>query len=218
MVHLRFIGITAGIAFFLALLTGLFGGAGFGLVFMRSVLTGAFFGGLAFVLRWVIDRYLPGLITSEKTPAGEEPEQTKDDFDEEEPGTPESLSENNVDIVIEEENPHASKAVSAEEFVEEMENSSDSESGELEETEETEEMILQAPAGNDEDSEENLPNLDQFSSSFSGMESELLESGKDFTGKSDFAGQNNVEIMGSEHSTTDLVKAVQTLLTKDEKG
>lgn len=222
MVHLRFIGITAGIAFFLALITGLFSGAGFGLVFLRSFLTGILFGGLAFVLRWIIDRYLPGLLNTETKQSEKRPgtvsEDSDEEFsDEEELGIPELDGENNVDIVLEEENPHISRAESPEEFVEEMENVSESDE---EEPEDSGEIVIPAEAVSEaEDVGDDLPNLDQFSSSFSGVENEFMESEKDFiSGDGKAAKQDNVDIMGSEHSTEELAKAVKTLLVKEEKG
>ncbi len=222
MVHLRFIGITAGIAFILALITGLFSGAGFGLILLRSFLTGILFGGLAFVLRWVMDRYLPGLLNSETKQSEKKPgpvsEDSDEEFsDEEELGIPEFNGENNVDIVLEEENPHISRAESPEEFVEEMENVSELNEEELEDSGEN--AIPAAVVSEVEDPGDDLPNLDQFSSSFSGVENEFMESEKDFIGgDGKAANQNNVDIMGSEHSTDELAKAVKTLLAKEKKG
>jgi hypothetical protein len=86
----KFIAGSAGFAFFISFLTGLFSGVQFGTLLLRAVIGGVAFGGIAFGIEYIIKRYLPELtkaISPEQQPREASP---------------------NVDIVIEDETPPGS--------------------------------------------------------------------------------------------------------------
>ena len=90
MANWKFIAGSAGFAFFISFLTGLFSGVQFGTLLLRAVMGGIAFGGLAFGIEYIIKRYLPELA---KAISPEEQHQE---------------ASPNVDIVIEDENPPGS--------------------------------------------------------------------------------------------------------------
>lgn len=73
--------------------------------------------------------------------------------------------------------------------------------------------------GDVDDLGDELPNLDQFSSTFNSVGNDFLDSNDSMSPAAPSgSADESVDIMGDEHSTADLAKAVQTLLSKDEKG
>lgn len=90
MANWKFIAGSAGFAFFISFLTGLFSGVHFGTLLLRAVMGGIAFGGLAFGIEYIIKRYLPELARAIS------PEEQRQE------------ASPNVDIVIEDENPPGS--------------------------------------------------------------------------------------------------------------
>lgn len=92
MANWKFIAGSAGFAFFISFLTGLFSGVQFGTLMLRAVLGGAAFGGLAFGIDYVVKQYLPELAKALSS------------------GEQEKEASPKVDIVIEDESPPGSPA------------------------------------------------------------------------------------------------------------
>lgn len=90
MANWKFIAGSAGFAFFISFLTGLFSEVQFSTLMFRAVLGGVAFGGLAFGIEYVIKQYLPELAKAIS------------------PGEHEKEASPNVDIVIEDESPPGS--------------------------------------------------------------------------------------------------------------
>ena len=212
-IHLRFIAITAGAALIIALLIGLFSGVGFGSVLLKSLLSGIIFGGLAFGIDFVARKFLPELFSSNFE--SDDSENADNEIDIPEPiadGTP------NINIVLDEENPHAAAKPQDDDgdFVEEIKAVNDDEGN-------ISEALPEGAVSDVEEIEDDLPSLDQFSSSFADGVGDTIESSNGAgpnSGSKSLGGAKSeaVDIMGDEHSPADVARAVQTLLAKDEKG
>ncbi|MBN1649361.1 MAG: hypothetical protein JW874_15090 [Spirochaetales bacterium] len=246
MKHLRLLLIIAGGAFLLAMLTGLFSGIGFGTVLFRSFLTAILSGALAFGLIFAVEKFLPELTgkTAEKSEA-EDDLAGLIDGDEEDMAIPAEPMQNSVDITLDDENTYELDENGDSETMTAVQDEDDSDVDYMPEEDELDSTSDSSDMGSDfveeigpdaedmpssqgfssgsisgkeeaEEIGEDLPSLDQFSSTFNSVESNFLDTEE--SGPASRGGKDSVEIMGGEHSADELAKAVQTLLSKDEKG
>lgn len=190
--------------FALSLLVGIIGGVTFGALVLRAFLWGVVFGALGGACYYVISRFLPELIGGAAQPA------------------PADTGEN-VDIVLPDENPHASQDEPSE-FAEEL----DSESRDSADSDEMVEEVEEAPPG--EQSRARRSSAAENDGFFSevndrgGVADELPEFGSeaDTFGsapsmprpRKDKGAANDV--LGADPE--EVARAIRTVLKKDQKG
>lgn len=220
-INWKVLAIFGGFGFIISLLVGAISGVGFGTLLFRGILSGVLFAGVGFGLSILIKKFLPGLVS--ETEEGE--------TEEEESG--------GVDIVIEEEAPQVSSAAAveaaggeelvsnaptqdsetaeeeegSENFIEEVEEiSGDSSEQEeaAEESSEPEDLI----EVDDDTSVDTLPDIGDFSDSFT---NEIAEEGSE-GGESQMHSVDSsptIDLNGREEDPRTVAKAVQSMLKKE---
>ena len=224
--------------FILSIITGIIGTALPGAVFMRAVIFAVLFGVLGFIILFITDRFVPEFFV-----AGSEDEM---DYDSALDPADETLNQSEaaergtkLDITVEDEEfgelENADESGSADEGFVSGPESEGGESGEVAEaaengeTEEAEELEEVSDAGESEGGEQEantaeeegkdrkseLPDIGGFSNSFENTEN--VSGNSDGLSSID-GGTGGAEIMGGMHETQEIVRAVQTVLKKDQEG
>ncbi len=190
------------VAFFLAALTGLIAGVGFGAIVGRSLLGAVVFGALGLGGDMLARKYLPELYAS---PAGADDEREDVEASDEEGGA--------VDITIEEENPHVhddadvvSDRVDAPEpaIVDAVNRAS-----EVEE--------LEAASAPPPDDGSDLPSFDSIERSFQPPD-DGEEEEEDHTAAASPGVSAGIDVLGQEEDPETVARAVRTLLQRDHEG
>ncbi len=240
-IHWKTVAVFGGIGFFLSLLVGAVSGVSFGTVLLRGVISAAVFGGIGLGLNVLIGKFLPGLVGDE---AGEE--QAEEDetggvdivIEEEVPRTVSEAAALSADDDSDESLEEGSS------FVEEVEEASSDETGpsaelskagngvsaengdesdeademeEVEELEEADEDGAGVQAAGVDGEVDSLPDIGDFSGSFSTGGDYDGEDGGDTLQSVEYSSGGNapVEILGQEESPENVAKAVQTMLKRE---
>lgn len=205
--------------FVLSFITGLIGGVSFGVIFLRALLFAVLFDGISLLIMFLIDTFIPELVTMDLASDDSEIPEAEENLSE---GT--SLNGGKLDILIEDEDDEST--ANSMDIAGDMEEVEEAEAAE--EAEEVEELteagtvdISPKPESvkteNLSDSEsEDMPDIGTFADGF-----EPADSGGSSEGLSSIDGMGSsqsVEILGDMHDTQELVKAVQTVLKKDQEG
>lgn len=209
-IHWKLILIICLSAAFFFLLIGIISGNAFGVVLFRMFVSTIVTGLLVFGIDFLSQRYFPGKDDSKQAAMENE------------------SGEGNIDIVLDEENPHAFEKT---EFVEELDNTENAEGDFIQEVEEVKEdygvrddRARPGPINDDLMAEtlDELPSLDHFESTFSSStdadilpESDIAEGPQT---KKTASRTGPVDVMGFEHAPEEVARAVQTILKKDRKG
>jgi predicted lipid-binding transport protein (Tim44 family) len=210
-----------GFAFIISLLTGLVSGVQFGILLLRAIVGGAVFAGLGFGGGYLIEKFLPELLHGETATSREETGGTVDivvnDKEEEEEvkeKPAEAALSSEAGSTDNEEGPEA-ETEDQDSFVEEVEETASMEGEETVETIETEDEddaeVVEELTDAD-DTVEALPEIDSFSDSFTSedvpdAEGELSGSG---------GSSETLDVMGEERDPNTVVKAIQTMIKRDE--
>ncbi len=219
----KWLAVTGAIAFILSFSIGLLSGVTFFVVLFRAVVSGAGFSGLVYLISLVVKKYLPELLTvtkggkeaSKVNPEGENIDILLDD--EGYPVDASSGEENRESAGEEAEEGEASEAEFEEEFIEEVPEAEssdtavppDTDSGEYTDIHDVEEDI------------DELPDLDVFEGSFGSSlnGADGGEEAENFPGpQRSKGGADAIDILGGEHDTGSMAKAVRTILKKDREG
>jgi len=195
-------------AFILSIIVGIFSGVGIWTIIFRALISGVVFGGIGILIFTLIERFVPELFDSATV---NNVEGAGDFVDEKEAG--------NIDILLPDENPHSESDPGLESgLVEEVEEASvdfETDSGEEKtENEETPKADIMELIGNVED----LPELEDFSSTYSseapagsGVE-DGTENGSDF-----YSGGNSRNQPEGAEDPSIMARAVQTIMKKDQE-
>jgi hypothetical protein len=136
----------AAFAFVVSILAGLIGGVAFGALLLRTLAATIVFAGLGLSVGWVIEKYLPGLLSPDGNP--------------ETAGVEEEKAGDGVNIVLPEENPHEETGEAEED------------DGEL--IDEVESVDADLPTGEDEEEDfsdiDSMPTLDTLEGDFTSQE------------------------------------------------
>ena len=205
MVSWIFAATAAGFAFLLSFLVGLVSGVSFGALLLRAVFAGLFFALLSLGAEQLLRTLIPDLL----------PQRLKGD-DEDSPEAETDSTGAAVDITLDDHQvegeappPGLSTVETADGFIEEIHGDSPAglaftppvaDVGEVEELETIESM-------------DDLPNLDGFSDAF---ESDYGAGGT--AESSDGKRQADVDIMGEAQDAEEVVKAVKTMMKRDQEG
>jgi hypothetical protein len=240
-IHWKTVAVFGGIGFFLSLLVGAVSGASFGTVLLRGVISAAVFGGIGLGLNVLIGKFLPGLVGDEA--GGEQAEEDETGgvdivIEEEVPRTVSEAAALSTDDDSDESFEEGSS------FVEEVEEASSDETGspaelakagngvsaengdesdeademeEVEELEEADEDGAGVRAAEVDGEVDSLPDIGDFSGSFSTGGDYDGEDGGDTLQSVEYSSGGNapVEILGQEESPENVAKAVQTMLKRE---
>ncbi len=184
-------GIFSGGAFLLSLIAGIAGRVSFGSILLRASIGGIAFGVLAFLLSFIIRKFLPELFGDEGSDSAVNIEET---------------AGSNVDIVIDDE-----EVVSTD-------NQTEMDTGTMEEEVPVfsnnvaeEEPLDEIPVAAEEGESDTLPNIETFSEVFdSATENQ--------DARTSLTGSVSVDIMGQEEDPGTVAKAIRTIMHKDQEG
>ena len=203
--------------FILSLITGLIGDVGFGAVFLRALLFAGVFAGVSLLLMKMIEKYIPELLGSYDS---EQEFQDSDIIIENaESEQQENVNGSNLDITIDDDETEVLEEFEAAESAD----AAEPEAAVAEEVAELEslEPVDDAPAAaaqNGDDTQE-LPDIGAYSDSFDATPG---SAGLNGDGLSNIDGPggagSSAEILGGMHDTGEIVKAVKTVLKKDQEG
>ncbi len=212
--------ITAGFGIFgfvLSFIVGLFGDVAAGAVFLRALLFSVLFAGISILVMKLVESFIPELLIS---PSSDEDIVDIEAEDLDDSAEAAKISGSNLDITIEDEmdsNTAEVEELETEELLETVDDDSELEDAAVAETVNTLDS-----EHTDDDSAENgkenvLPDVGVFSDSFS----EANDGGNN-EGLSNIDGfgeaSGGAEILGGMHETSEIVKAVKTVLKKDQEG
>jgi hypothetical protein len=238
-IHWKTVAVFGGIGFFLSLLVGAVSGVSFGTVLLRGVISAALFGGIGLGLNVLIGKFLPGL-TGDET-GGEQAEEDETGgvdivIEEEVPRTVAEAAALSADddsdesieegaSFVEEVEEVSSDEISSSAAVlrngngEEAEETDEAdEPEEVEELEEVDENGAGTAAAEVDGEVDSLPDIGDFSGSFStGGEYDGEDGGGNTLQSMDYSSGGNapIEILGQEESPENVVKAVQTMLKRE---
>ena len=197
----------AGVAFVIAMLTGLIAGVGFGAAFLRSIAGGAVFGLGAFGARALARKYLPELFRPNAAAAARQDDIEQEEFDD----------AGAVDITIAEENPHLRERRQEEDdSVDEFASEDDdivheAEVGELETVDDADDI-----QGVSEES--GLPSFDSLESSFQTDGAPESDEEPGDSSVLEVRQASASDVVGRGEDPADIARAVRTLLKRDEQG
>jgi hypothetical protein len=219
MKELKYAYIPAATAFILSFGTGVLFGVGLLTALFRGLLFGVAFGAGGFGIRMILERFLPEFF--EGADSGDQ--ESSSDY-EEEPVTATTSDEENpaVDIVVESDDEETASLY--------RENQDEGDAGEFEELEADSLSDTVTDDSNDdivEESEEaeeveeleevsngKLPDLDSFSDAFESVA--LDREGQTASGSE--SKHMEVDLMGTQHDPSEVVKAIRTFMKKDQEG
>lgn len=225
MPRLKIVVLSAAGAGFLAFISALFGRVSFGAILLRSLFWAGVFGIFSLGLQVLLEKLIPELFESASELA-EGPE-TEEEFG----SNREAKVGNNLNIVLEDEEPAFAVAgeddsgedsgeEDEDEFIEEIqavENEDESAQGNAHETdsgipngEEPEEEVAEIGTVSNVDS---LPNLSDFSDSFDSV-SAAQDEADHYSGQSG----EDVDLLGTHHDPATVAKAVRTIIGRDQEG
>lgn len=193
MKDLKVITVFSGSAFVLSLVAGVLGAVSFPILLLRALLGVVFFGGLGFLVMYVLRKFLPELFDTGSV----EEEAVLEEAGETVP---------KVDIVIDDEQESPSEGIVEEAGVPEsgikLEDEVRVTSGEA--------FDDMGDAVQEEDSG-GLPNIESFSDAFNSAELEQ-------NGEESVTGSISVDIMGQNEDPGTVAKAIRTIMKKDQEG
>lgn len=192
---------SAGFAFLLSFLVGLFSGVGFGSLLLRALVSGLVFALLAVGAEILFRSLFPELLPAAHGPV---PEASGDD-EFRDATESEKQSGGAVDITLDDERESAEGGS----FVEEIHGAAP-ESAEMDEAAEDLEEIESVESV---ESMDELPSLDGFSGSF---ESDYGDDRGE--GPSAAVHSHDVDVLGMTESADEVAKAVKTMMKRDQKG
>ncbi len=183
----------SGTAFVLSIVAGMLGAVSFPIILLRALLGVILFGGLGFLVMYIMRKFLPELFDS----ASDADEAVIEEAGETAP---------KVDIVIEDDQEIPSAGVSEEAEVpgsgikleDEVRVTSDGAFDDI------------GAAVQEEDSGD-LPNIESFSDTFNSAELEQ-------NGEESASGSISVDIMGQNEDPGTVAKAIRTIMKKDQEG
>jgi len=231
----KWLAISAGFAFVLSLSIGLLSGVNFLAALFRAVIGGAEFSGLVYGLYAVVKKYLPELLSAAESGRGdirgEAPEGTvniivddtpefagvQTDAEAEELGGDESSGvESSEDDSFGSRPEEVSEADFGDEFVEEVQKTGEAVSGS------PGTRMRDISEGLELEDVDELPDLESFEGSFvpsAGADIQEAEGGNDLSDSPrPSRGGGSIDVMGEEHDTESIAKAVRTILKKDREG
>lgn len=217
--------------FILSFIIGLFGDVAFGIVVLRAFMFCALFAGISVLLFMLIDKFIPELFEAAERSDDESGSAViiEDDSSDDEAQAVGTGS--NLDITIEDDEEIQSaeemldesdgyqtvKTESDDDTIEEMETVEELDEAESEESAAEGKKKAEEPSGrNGKDNSSGLPDIGEYSDSFEALESAGVSEGLSSIDSSD--GPASADILGSSHDTQEIVKAVKTVLKKDQEG
>ncbi|MDC7126684.1 MAG: hypothetical protein PQJ46_14025 [Spirochaetales bacterium] len=220
----------AAAGFIISIISGIIGRVGLGVLVFRALIFSVLFSGISLLIMFLIDKYLPELITSD----------SEDEYDVNIEDNEASTAKNtdvemkgqNLDVTIEDdagdapyfnenaaEDSDDSGPLQDEDNIEEMQDGSVETKASPSTSEQPDNFIEDESSeelSSEELSTEELPDIGALGDSFNGMGSEQEDSA---VGSMSGVGKTGgAEIMGGMHSTDEIAKAVQTVLKKDQEG
>jgi len=224
----------AGFGFILSFILGLIGEVFIGAVILRAFIFALFFAGISLLILKLIDGYIPELLNAESSNDEEDSAAVIEGIAQNE-GEAEHVSGKKLDITVEDEeeisysaepgSAQELEALEAAEDISEGEKPERSDADVIEEVEEVEEVeeleeAVEAEAADSAKSSKAsaggaLPDIATYSDSF---EQQLGATDSDVLSSIDGTGKDGAEILGGMHNTDELVKAVKTVLKKDQEG
>lgn len=225
MPRLKIVIFSAAVAAVLAFISALFGRVSFGAILLRTLFWAGVFGIFSLGIQLLLEKLIPELFESSSETV-EEPE-TEGEFGSNEAGE----VGNNLNIVLEGEEPAftaAGEDDSGEETAEEDENEFIEEIQAVDDEDEPERGAADGtdsgiPNGGGPEEEvaeigtvsdvDSLPNLSDFSDSFDSVSS-VQEEGGQLSGQSG----EDVDLLGTHHDPATVAKAVRTIIGRDQEG
>ncbi len=206
----KMIAISAGIAFLLSFISGFFGRVSLGVLILRALLGGILFGVLAMIVSVLVSKFLPELYDLHSDSLGDESlVQAEESSLPEIVETPDSGG-SQIDISIGDIDEEPSVEIKDSTVKIDSEDDSSEKPSLVEEVEETasddSSSVVQVSPGLDV-----LPDMGVFSNSFVGD----IDDSAGSTGK---AGSPTLDIMGVEQDPELVVRAVRTMVKKDQEG
>ncbi len=219
----------AAFGFILSFITGLIGGVLFGVILLRALIFAVLFALAAILIIKLIEAFVPELLNDED--AQESFNEGNFDTD-----SDDAVKGSNLDVTIEDEIEDEDGRIEAVEELDEdgivsseydiqslesakNDNSGSEEDGPVgektEDPEDTEEAD-ESEESDETETPEELPDIESFSDGFdtSGANTEGLSN----IDGSSYGNVKSAEVMGGMHETGEIVKAVQTVLKKDQEG
>ena len=200
----KFIVIGASLAFILSLLFGLLGGVSFGALFLRAVSGSVIFGAMAFGASILMRRYLPELYelrAGSSMEINEDPGEVEGNQIEYKESESSSIAGSQIDISIDDGDDNTISSVKPE---------IDSDSALSKEEEHT--LVDEIPEDNQvPENIDVLPDIGAFSNSFEGEVDDINDGASK-------AGAVTLDIMGEEQDPELVVRAVRTMVKKDQEG
>jgi hypothetical protein len=189
----------AGIAIIISFISGIAGGARFGMIVLRALIGGALFGALSFGINILLRKFLPEIF-SIQTEENSQP-----------------ISNGSVDITIEEENPHENEEEVAESAAaEENDDEEDIPEIAIENDAEIEgEQKKDDDEGEDRDEDKDEDGKRQIENSVSEPVDVTFES-QESSNIGDISSKSTVDVLGVEEDPATIVKAVRTFMNKDQ--
>ncbi|MDC7228593.1 MAG: hypothetical protein PQJ61_17660 [Spirochaetales bacterium] len=225
--------ISAGFAIFgflLSIITGLIGRVGFGIIIIRALIFALVFACMALLIMKLLESFIPELFNTGDDDLDENQESSAIIEDSE---RDESVAANGsrLDITIEDDEAEAVEGIeelgaagdSLGDSVQYAEPSGASEPEELEEVEaavpveDAESEAGPVPAAPDTAGDDgDMPDIGVFSDSFT--PTDLAGNSEGLSSIDGMGGSGSAEILGDMHETQEIVKAVKTVLKKDQEG
>ena len=220
--------------FIVSIIPGLIGGVTAGALFLRAVVSAVFAAGISLGIMKLIEIFIPELLAAE-APADEDAEAEELPAED----ATENISGKNLDITVEdaEELSYAGEPAGLEELEASGEGGGSaaepaaeaapdaSGAGQIEELEAlpeegaengaAEPQAEMMPVAKASSGGADLPDIGEFSDSFEQPEAVQAEGMSDID---EVGGPGGAEIFGDMHNTQEIVKAVQTVLKKDQEG
>ncbi len=214
--------------FVLSIITGLIGRVFFGPMIGRAFLFALVFGGIGFLVIKIADIFLPELFRLDDETDNEEQDEDAEESDEE------AGSESAVDITVEDEDnpdyvyspdsgeaeaslePEDQTGEDADDDVAELEDAGDDDAEASAESKPAKAAAPAAELSGSEKGKSTLPDIETFSDAFEQVTE--TETGDNGLSSIDGTGSGQAEILGSLHDTDEMVKAVKSVLKKDQEG
>ncbi len=214
--------------FVLSIITGLIGRVFFGPMIGRAFLFALVFGGIGFLVIKIADIFLPELFRLDDETDDEEQDEDTEETDEE------SDSESAVDITVEDNDnpdyiyspdsgeaeaslePEEQTGEDAGDDVAELEDAEDGDAVASKEAAPSKDAVPAAEVSGSGKGKSSLPDIETFSDAFEQVTE--TETGDNGLSSIDGTGSGQAEILGSLHDTDEMVKAVKSVLKKDQEG
>ncbi|MBI9105152.1 MAG: hypothetical protein JEZ04_00315 [Spirochaetales bacterium] len=225
--------VTAGCAVFVFILSfvfGIIGGVLIGAVILRALLFAALFAGISLLVLGLIDRFIPELLSSDMDDEELQESVISGDGSGQKSGPARQDNGKNLDITVDDDDElsftpesggyeELESLEAAESSSDTSEDASDTLPAQAESAETADEAedveVLEEEEVSAVDEDRNLPDIGEFAD---GFEQSAGAGDDDGLSSIDGSGRDGADIFGSRHETQDLVKAVQTVLKKDQEG